>query len=139
MVFPPVMLNRAKQILTLLCTKYSLKDRSVTAKNHLLSAIKHALGYIYSESHRTLTLDEIASAAGLSKYYLAHEFKKLTGHTVIDYLNGVRCEKAAALLAEKNSTVECIAGECGFSNTSYFIKTFKNIYGISPGQYKNRF
>lgn len=129
----------ALKMLTLLCTKYSLKGNSVTAETHLLSAVKHALGYIYSESHRPLSLDEIASAAGLSKYYLAHEFKRLTGHTVIDYLNGVRCEKAAALLAEKDLTVECIAEECGFSNTSYFIKTFKSFYGISPGQYKNRF
>jgi len=127
------------KILSLICSKYSLPKLQSTDALHMMSAIKHALGYIYSESHRDLSLDEIASASGLSKYYFAHEFKRLTGQTAISYLNGVRCEKATELLTADTLSIEGIALECGFSSASYFIKTFQKYYNISPGEYRNRF
>ena len=129
----------ALRILSIICSRYSLQKASPSDEIHLLSAIKHSLGYIYSESHRNLSLDEIATISGLSKYYFAHEFKRLTGQTVISYLNGVRCEKAADLLATNSMSIECIAIECGFSSSSYFIRTFKKFYSVSPGEYRNRF
>ena len=127
------------RILSILCARHSLPKSTQSGEIHLLSAIKHALGYIYSESNRPLSLDDIADVSGLSKYYLAHEFKRLTGHTVINYLGIVRCEKAAELLVSNTMSVEGIALECGFSSSSYFIKAFKKYYGLSPGEYRNRF
>lgn len=130
----------ALNILSIICARHSLpKSTTLSDEIHILSAIKHALGYIYSESRRPLSLNDIAAASGLSKYYFAHEFKRLTGQTVINYLNGVRCEKAAELLASNTMSIESIAIECGFSSSSYFIKTFKKHYAIPPGEYRNKF
>ena len=129
----------ALNVLSLICSRYSHPKSQNSDELHLLSALKHSLGFIYSESHRELSLDEIASSSGLSKYYFAHEFKRLTGQTVISYLNGVRCEKATELLAANDLSIECIAIECGFSSASYFIKTFKKYYAISPSNYRKKF
>ena len=129
----------ALRILSLICSQHSLPKAIPSDELHQMSAIKHALGYIYSESHRELSLDNIAAVSGLSKYYFAHEFKRLTGQTVINYLNGVRCEKAAKLLVNNTMSIESIALECGFSSSSYFIRTFKNFYALSPGEYRKNF
>ena len=117
----------ALRTLSLICSRYGYPKKQKSEEIHPLSAIKHALGYIYSESHRDLNLDDISATSGFSKYYFAHEFKRLTGQTVISYLNGVRCEKASELLATGSMSIEAIALECGFSSSSYFIRTFKKI------------
>ena len=126
-------------IMALLCKEYSQPSEANCAEVHLLSAIKLALGYIYSEIDKPLTLDEIASAAKLSKYYLAREFHRITGYTVVSYINRVRCDNAAKLLTETGKNIESIARSCGFSNISYFTRTFKKNIGMLPGEYRRTF
>lgn len=46
-----------------------------------------------------LTIEAVCAAVGFSKYYLCHGFRELTGCTVLDYLNSLRCDYAAQLLA----------------------------------------
>ena len=123
----------------LLCkdhSEYAEKPRSDTK---LLSSIKFALGYISNECHRELSLDEIAKRAGLSKYYLAREFHRITGYTIVNYINVVRCEKAKPLLAQGTLSIESIAGACGFPGASYFTKVFKKHIGLLPSEYKSKY
>lgn len=124
------------RIMTLLCQRHSVEGEKSYEETRLLSSIKDAIGYIHSESHRALTLDELANIAGMSKCYLSRTFHRLTGHTVSSYINHVRCEKAKILLAEAKMTVESIARNCGYSNVSYFIRIFSSLNGMSPGEYR---
>ena len=105
------------------------KSRPETEEN-----IKIAIGYMKSNFARKLTLDDIAAEVGLSKYYLAHEFKKATGMTVVNFLNVIRCRNAKKLLLKKKCSVREAAVQCGFENDSYFSKTFKNIMGYLPSR-----
>lgn len=127
------------QIATLLCCRHGSTSEKPHEETRLLSSIKSVLGYIHSESHRQLTLDELADIAGMSKCYLSRTFHRLTGHTVMSYINHTRCEKAKTLLAKDEMTVESVARICGFSNVSYFIRTFLSITGMRPGEYRAQF
>ena len=54
------------------------------------------------------------------------------------YLNEYRLERAAELLHHEDKTVTEIAFECGFNDLSYFIKSFRRQYELSPSVYRNQ-
>ena len=72
----------------------------------------------------------------MSPKYFGAFFKQMTGKTPFDYLCTYRIEKAARMLKNTDKNVTEIAFCCGFNDLSYFIKRFKQTYGISPGSYK---
>lgn len=119
-----------------LCQNHSRPERVPETESHLLSCIKQALGHIHTNYNRNLSLDEIADLVGLSKFYFAREFRRVTGYTLIAYVNLIRCEKAKKLLSENRLSVGAIGEECGFSNQSYFTKIFTAYTGRRPGEYR---
>lgn len=100
--------------------------------------IKIAIGYIKSHYNEKLSLDEISSQVGLSKYYFLREFKKSTGYTPISYINKIRCENAKKMLLSGSCSIEEISEKIGFDNFSYFSKTFRKSEGCSPSEYMKR-
>ena len=124
------------RIMVILCRRYSRGENSLSGDSHLLSCIKQAIGLIRADCQRELSLDEIASTVGLSKYYFAREFRRITGYTFVSYVNLIRCEKAKRLLAENVETVGEVGRICGFSNSSYFSKTFAKHVGVRPAEYR---
>ena len=125
-------------ILLLLCREYSQEDEGEGSDAHILSCIKKAIGHVRTQSHREISLDEVASLVGLSKYYFAREFKNITGYTFISYVNLIRCENAKRLLAEEHMSIGSIGRSCGFDNASYFARTFSSIVGCTPMEYREK-
>ncbi len=119
-----------------LCRFYTSDERAESTESHLLSCIKRALGHIHTNYKSNISLDEIAELVGLSKFYFAREFRRVTGYTLVAYINLVRCEKAKKLLSENRLSVGVISEECGFSNQSYFTKIFTAYTGRRPGEYR---
>ena len=136
-----VQLIRANTLkaVALLCKEYSEYAEKPHSDTKLLSSIKFVLGYISNECHRELSLDEIAKRAGLSKYYLAREFHRITGYTIVKFINVSRCEKAKPLLAESSLSIESIANACGFPSSSYFSRVFKSCIGLLPREYRGKY
>ena len=93
--------------------------------------VKRAMVYIRRNMRRTLSLEEISSAVGISKFYFTREFRRVTGQTVFEYINVVRCKEAKRLIAE-GMTVSEAARACGFENLSYFSRTYKKCIGELP-------
>ncbi len=83
-----------------------------------------------------LTADEIARKAGVSKYYMMHMFKKITGTTVTAFKNALRIAQAKKLLLETEKSMTEIAQESGFGSSSYFSKLFVKSEGITPSDYR---
>ena len=123
-------------ILSALCENHSRSAEKPHGDSRLLASIKSVIAYIHAESHHPLTLDTLAQLAGMSKCYLSRTFHRITGYTVVEYINHTRCEKAKQLLAENTLTVENIALSCGFANVSYFIRTFAQMTSMRPGEYR---
>ena len=95
--------------------------------------IKKTIEFIRSNLNSTLTLDDISDFVGISKFHLSRDFKKFTGNTIFEFINILRCQTAATLIAG-GMTVSAAAGECGFENLSYFSRTYKKYIGKLPSQ-----
>lgn len=117
--------------------KHQIPEDVSDFTNKSLENINTALGYIEANLSQKLTLDSIAFEVGLSKYHFSREFKKVTGKTVIDYINMRRCETAKRLLINENYSVKETAEKCGFDSLSYFGETFKKHTGFSPSEFKS--
>lgn len=83
-----------------------------------------------------LTLDELAEKVSISKYHMAHAFKREYGVSPINYIIDCRIREGKRLLAETDLAPSQIASILGFSSSSYFCKTFSNIEGTSPTEYR---
>lgn len=92
--------------------------------------------YIDENFKKDLTLDSIASRFYISKYYLAHSFKNITGFTIKQYILLKRIAYAKNQLYFTNKSITDIAMECGFNSQSNFIRTFKQKEGTTPLQFR---
>jgi len=82
-----------------------------------------------------LTLDRLADAAGLSRYYFLRAFRREVGVTPHAYLTGRRIAAAKRLLAGAEP-LSAVALACGFYDQSHFSRSFKGCTGVTPGQYR---
>lgn len=99
--------------------------------------IKNAITYIRKNITQRLSLDDIATHIGISKYHLAREFKTITGNTIVDFINITRCSEAKRLI-QKGMSVSSAAYACGFENLSYFSRTFRKIIGTPPSSFSKK-
>jgi AraC family transcriptional regulator len=85
----------------------------------------------------SLTLEELAEAAGLSPFHFARQFKTATGHPPHDYLIRLRVDRAQELMRQhaRNWTLAAIASECGFADQSHMARHFKRVLGVTPGEF----
>ncbi|TDL76676.1 response regulator [Rhodococcus qingshengii] len=96
--------------------------------------------YVQTHLGEKISLTEVAEHLHLNSSYFSRMYKKETGEGFIEYVTRVKMEKALELLDQSVKAVEQIAYELGFESKSYFLKTFKRFYGLSPKsfKYKNR-
>lgn len=88
------------------------------------------------ENYRTASLTKLAQQNKVSMPYICTEIHKATGQTYKQLLCKRRMEKAAQLLRCTTMSVEEIIQSVGYSNSSYFYRAFKLIYGTSPKYYR---
>jgi two-component system response regulator YesN len=84
------------------------------------------------------SLQTIAANVYLNPSYLSKVYKLETGEGISDYLSRLKMEKAAHLLRSSNEKIYEIAAKIGYLKTSYFIKVFKDRYGITPQEFRDR-
>ena len=73
----------------------------------------------------------------LSEKYISRYFKEHFHITLSQYVNHLRLEHARQLLEESAASVTEVAMCSGYQNVSYFIRSFKKMYGVSPLKYRN--
>jgi AraC-like DNA-binding protein/ligand-binding sensor protein len=102
------------------------------------SAMKKADQYIHENFARKLSLEEISAASGLSAPYFSTIFKEEMGESLSNYLNRLRVEKAASLLAETSMPLSEVTYACGFGDQSWFSKIFKIYTGMKPKEFRQK-
>ncbi len=103
--------------------------------NRECAIIKQYIDQHYKEN---LTLDELATIAHLSKYYLVHAFTKEYGISPINYLIRRRIEEGRRYLQHTDHSIAEIAQVLGFSSPSYFSQCFSRVDSVSPREYRRR-
>lgn len=102
-------------------------------ENHLLHLAKEYIAEHYAEE---LTLTEVTEAAGISGGYLSTLFTQKEKCGFVDYLNGIRIDRACCYLEQDYLKNYEIAYKVGFRDEKYFSKVFKRIKGVSPKEYR---
>lgn len=97
---------------------------------------KRAIEYMKKHYAEPITVTSLAATLGFTKYYFCHVFNEITGSTVINHLNYIRCKNARKLILSGQCNITEAAEQCGFTNMSYFAKIYKNVIGQLPSETK---
>lgn len=85
-----------------------------------------------------LSLMHLADLAHFNPQYLSKLFKEVEGVNLIDYIAGVRIERAKQMLADPACKVREVAAAVGYSNTANFCRFFRKNTGLAPNEYRDR-
>jgi len=94
------------------------------------------LEYLAANYTRSVRLDEVAAAAGLSKFRAAHLVKECTGKTVLQHVKRLRIQRARTWLESGEKDLAAIAYDLGFADQSHFIRQFRELTGLTPARYR---
>ncbi|HYG88437.1 MAG TPA: AraC family transcriptional regulator [Azospirillum sp.] len=100
------------------------------------TVLRRVLGYIEEHIADDVSLELLASVAGLSPYHFARCFRQDTGKPPFRYIMDRRLERAGSLLATAKLPIADIAAQCGFSSASHFSTVFRKAFGVAPMQYR---
>ncbi|MDN3613922.1 helix-turn-helix domain-containing protein [Vibrio gallaecicus] len=98
--------------------------------------ISRVLSFIHSNLNAQLTLEDIAKKSCWSRWQLQRVFQAETGMTVANYVRELRLSQAAEALLDTSERIIDIALNLGFNSEISFSRSFKNMFGASPSQYR---
>ena len=103
---------------------------------HNVMRLRPVIEYIAEHCGEKIYIETLSDMITVSPDYFTKMFKDSIGKTPIDYINGIRINKALELLAHSDVQVNEIAEIIGFSNPNYFHKIFKQYMDTSPLAYR---
>lgn len=109
---------------------------AIETKHPGLSDMQRAILYIQNNFRKSITLADVAAQACLSRTYFSEKFHDYVGMPYQKYLISLRCTYAQRLLTYTDIAVTEICHASGFSSLSHFQRTFKSLYGVSPGGWR---
>jgi AraC-like DNA-binding protein len=123
------------------CTEYHLLS-SVQLQNGDDEAaqrrINDVIVYLTEHSHEPLTLPELCARFNMSESRFSRVFRRATGHTLTDFVNRLRVNRACQLLMDTQLFVTSICYDVGFNNVANFNRRFLEIKGMTPTEFRRR-
>lgn len=113
-----------------------LSENDITYINASHKTISEITAYMNTNYREDISLQSISKKFFISPYHLSRTFKKITGFSFIEYLNGIRIKEAQTLLRKDDMHISEIAEKVGYNSTTHFGRIFKSITGTSPLLYK---
>lgn len=98
--------------------------------------IKEAFSYIEQNFQNDISVEDIAASCGLNRSYFGKIFHENMGKTPQEFLISYRMTKATELLKLTGLSIADIGNAVGYPNQLHFSRAFKNVYGISPRQWR---
>ena len=123
--------NALERIVILLLRRNDISLMSTTVYD-----IDKIIGFLNQNFRNTITLDEVSEKCGYSNAHFCRQFKKTTGKTLVEYLNGIRVTHAKNLLLTTDMTVTDISYDCGFGSVRNLNREFFKKYNLSPTEYR---
>ena len=99
--------------------------------------IKEAITYIEQNFQNDISIEDIAVSCGLNRSYFGKIFREEMGKSPQEFLISYRMTKATELLKLTRLSIADIGNGVGYPNQLHFSRAFKNVYGISPRQWRN--
>lgn len=103
-------------------------------RRHRRLAVRRTREYIASHLHAPVRLDEVAEAAGYSKYHLCRVFKERVGLPIGRWATRLRLRAALEAIWDPEADLSRVAFSFGFSSHSHLSAAFRREFGISPSR-----
>lgn len=100
--------------------------------------IKEAIHYMEQNFQNNITIEDIAAVCGINRSYFGKIFKNSMGRSPQEFLMNYRMVKATELLKLTSLSIADIGSAVGYENQLHFSRAFKNIYDISPREWRNQ-
>lgn len=81
-------------------------------------------------------VDDLARAAGLSRYHFTRRFRAARGVSPGKFLAGLRLQESVRLIQDTRLPVRDVAEKCGFADANYFCKVFRRHFGVAPAAFR---
>lgn len=133
-------MNNYEEIRTWFITKIQDVCRNIVTKKEEqeTNLIAVAKEYIDRNYQKEISLDETSRQVNISPYYFSKLFKEEMGQSFIEYVTGIRMDKAKELLVKTDKSMKEICNEIGYADPNYFSRTFKKNVGVTPTEYKEK-
>lgn len=129
------------QIFAQVYRQWTIQETSMGVKNKLYrnnDKIYSAIRFIEENSHKHFSLNQLAARTGYSEYYFCRAFKKITGESMVAFVNRCKINDVRKKLIETEKSVKEIFVESGIQNESYFFRLFKNHTGTTPTEFRQK-
>lgn len=120
----------------LACFVDHTENERPTIKVNKDKTLKPIITYIEENYKNDITVNELAQTAHLHPNYFIKTFKKQFGVPPMQYINRLRLTKARYALTNTSGTIQEIAVDSGFNGQSQFSKAFRQMFGLSPSEYR---
>lgn len=100
--------------------------------------VHEALEYIEHNFQNNISVEKIAEVCGLNRSYFGKIFREAVGKTPQEFILNFRMAKASELLKLTKLNITDIGNAVGYENPLHFSRAFRNIYGISPREWRNQ-
>lgn len=94
--------------------------------------------YVAENFQNEISFTEASSIANMQRAAFCRSFKRKTQKKFTDFVNETRITHAQKLLAETDKTMQEIAFDCGYTNTSYFNRQFRKYCNVTPVEFKKQ-
>lgn len=103
------------------------------------SALRRTLAFIDNHLEENFALEDMATAAGCSRFHFARAFRSSTGVSPWRYVTARRLKQAETLLRTREGlSVAEVCHMVGFQDQSHFTRAFKNVFSVTPGSFRRR-
>ena len=130
--------TNASAYLKLCISKFSDRVMSSGKNTEIAKKIDFVTNYINENFQNSLSNEHLAELVGYHQYYLNRVFKQATGYTLHQYILNCRLSFSADLLLSTYYNITEIAEKSGFNNQISFINAFKNLYKLTPTEFRNK-
>lgn len=115
---------------------HKLPPVKATTREEIFRRLSGTVDYMYTFYHQTLSLDELAGVALLSKFHFLRLFRAAFWQTPHQFMTRIRLEKAQLLLQYSDQSLQGIADQVGLGNASSLSRLFRQRIGVYPTVYR---
>ena len=98
--------------------------------------VEQICAYLAANYQQKFSLTDVAARFYISPYYLSRLFRRVTGQSIVDYINARRIEAAQKLLETTELSIGTVAEQTGFASAAHFRRVFREQMGVGPLQYR---
>ncbi len=113
-------------------------SRKPTVEARKIIDIGRAISHMEAHFDENTDVDILARMAGMSRRNFYRIFQEVTGETPLSYRQHIRIMKAVRMLETTDKNVTETAFECGFEDSNYFSRQFRQVIGMPPSEFKAR-